>query len=156
MNRLLPHRTGWTKILSLAAFGSLLATGCGDATTGPEPTPTAGSGGQVSGAAGSLIVSGASSGLGGTSGGAGANGNAAAGGAMALGGQAATGGSAGASGRDGTSGSGGANGGASGHGGASGNSGAGGAGGGAGGAGGGGSQTDCNSVVGQPVLTVAA
>jgi pectin methylesterase-like acyl-CoA thioesterase len=153
MNLSLPPRTAWVKLLSLAVLGlplTLLTTACGDDAPGATSAvgATAGSGGQLSGAAGSLALAGsagtpgvagsASGGAGGTA--AGAANAAGMSGATTTGGQVAMGGSAGSGGSVGAGGvSGGGSGGVGG-----------------GGAGGSSSQADCNSVVGQPVLTVAA
>ncbi len=149
MNTSLRLASGWVKVLSLSLFGLPLTTGCDDSPAASvDSLATAGSGGQLSEAAGSLssaasagtisLAGSATPGIGGD----GWSGNAAGMAAVATtGGQVAAGGSAGTNGSPGASGGGGS-------GGAGGMS--------AGGTGGGGNHADCNSVVGQPVITVAA
>ncbi|HEX2877323.1 MAG TPA: pectinesterase family protein [Polyangiaceae bacterium] len=145
---------GWVKLLSLGCAGLPLLVACGEdnPSGGADTMPTAGSatsGGQPTGTAGAAPVgtAGSANNAAGTSVSAGAG----SGGADSTAGAAGSTSQAGAAPTAGAAGSG-NNGGA---GGSSAGSGAGGSSGSAG-TGGGGSAPDCNSVTGQPVVTVGA
>ena len=145
-------------VFSIALLGSALATGCGDDAapgTGNEAgAPSNGIAGSVSSAgslssAGNLGSAGSLSGAGNSSAGGGGNGGASGATGAGTGGAAETagaanGGSAGKSAAGGASGTGGASAGAAGGVGSA----------GAAGSGGGASSADCNSIMGQPVVTV--
>ena len=158
MNRSL-RSLGWVKVLTLGCVGLPLLVACGEdnPADGTDTTPTAGSGstnggqptgtaGATPGTAGSANNTAGANTSAGTGSGAGSGGVGNTAGASGSTSQAGSAPTAGAAGSAANGGAGGSSAGAGGSAGAAGSA----------GSGGGGSAQDCNSVTGQPVVTVGA